>query len=66
MCGEAIIYGSLGSESVRDVVEDPLGLHRSCSYSGEDRRPYLEYVIHEGDGSVVRRVVWDNFVGFVY
>jgi hypothetical protein len=66
VCGHAIVYVSVGAESVRGVAEYPLGLPRVCSDSGEDGSPYLEYAIHEGNGSVVRRVVWVSFVGFVY
>ena len=65
MCGETIIYVSAGVESVRGVLEQLLGLRRLSSCSGEDGRPYLEYAIHEGNGSVVRRGVWVGFVGFV-
>jgi hypothetical protein len=66
VCGQAIIYASMGAESVRGVAEHPLGLRHLCSDSYEDGSPYLEYAFHESDGSAVRRVVWVRSIGFVY
>jgi len=53
----------VGAKSVRGVIEYSLGLRRLCSDSGEDGCPYLEYAIHEGDRSVVCRVVWVGVFG---
>jgi len=64
--GHAFVDVSVGAESVSGVVEHPFGLRRLCSDSGEDGSPYLEYTIYEGNGFVVRRVIWVGFVGFVY
>ena len=32
------------------------------AYDGKDWCPEFEYVVHEGDGAVVRRVIWVVFV----
>ena len=66
MCGEAIVYVSVGSEPIRGVAKYSLGLCRLGSNCGEDRRPNLEDAVHEGDWTVVSRVVWVDFVGLVY
>ena len=66
MCGKAIVDVSVGAETFRGVAAYPLGFRRLCSDSGEDRCPNLKNAIHEGNGYVVRRVVWVCFVGFLY
>jgi hypothetical protein len=66
LCGQAIVDVAVGAESVSGVAEDPLRLRRMGSDCGEDRCPDLKYAVHEGNGSVVRRVVWVGFIGFVY
>ena len=63
---KTIVDVSVGAESVSGVVEHPLGLRRLRSDHGEDGGPYLEYAINEGNRSIVRRVVWVGFAGFVY
>ena len=66
VCGEAIVYVSVGSEPIRDVAKYSLGLRRLGSNGGEDRRPNLdEDEVHEGDWAVVCRVVRVGFAGLV-
>ena len=56
----------MGSESICGVTKSALGFRCLDADASEDGCPYFEYAIHEGDGSVVRRVVWVDFVGIVY
>ena len=39
VCGEAVIYVSVGPESVSIVAEDPAGFRRLGPYICEDGRP---------------------------
>ena len=63
--GEAVVYISLGTESVCGVAKDALSFGCFVSYVGEDRCPYLEYAVHKRYGSIVGRVMWVGFVLFV-
>ena len=66
MRGEAVVYVAVGPEPIRSVTEDPFGFRSFCSYDGENGCPEFEYAVNEGDGSIVCRIVWVSFVGFVY
>ena len=52
VCGEAIVYVSMGSKPVSGVVKYSLRLQRLNSQGGENRCPNLEDAVHEGDWAV--------------
>ena len=66
MCGETVVYASVGAESVGGVTEDAQGFRGVCAYVCEDGCPEFEDAVHECDGSIVRGVVRVFFVGLVY
>ncbi len=64
--GEAVVYVAVGPEPICTVTQDPFGSRSFCSYDGENGCPEFEYAVHEGDRSIVCRIVGVSFVGFVY
>jgi len=66
VCGETVVYDSVGSEPVRGITKYSLRFCHLGPNCGKDRRPNFEDAIHEGNWAVVCRVVWFGFIRLVY
>ena len=66
MCRSAIVCVLVGSKSISRAAKDSLGFGSMGAHDCKNRCPKFEYVFHEGDEAVVRRVMGIVCFRFIY